>query len=712
MNQIEGSLGKKINLLYNPLLLYKWRNMQDTRSLCRIFSRFFPKKSVAQAAQASSIPESWDHLSLDQKKDLACQFVARGELALLNDDLSALGYFETAEKLAPGDPLLLYRQGLAFFDYGLKDGQEKSLLLAGRSFKLASFAAPERFEIWAAWGHALLELGAIHQEHHFYLEAKEKFQKAISHGRSIPRPILAQLYWNYGLIWTQIAQQSGEAVDVQSAIQAFCTSMQHHATPPPEFLNDCGSAYLQMGSLINDTRLYLQAADLLRKATAGNPLYIDGWNSLANVYSQLYLNTMDERYATEASDCFAKIAELAPGDPENWLAWAQLLNESGRLNRDSKKLLQAIEKCTRGCEIDPFHPELICQWVESLSRLSIQTNRLEPAVEAEGKILRAIHSYPENSDLWHAYGICLFAFGHYYNDPEHYQYAIEKLQHGLSLDRTHAEIWHALALAHLQIAHLTDDLDMVERATRFFTRALDLKPACPSLMFDAANAWLLSSDFQDSLKDLEQALALYEPLLQNHKETVLNHPEWLFQYATALEWLGDYTNEEPHYIRAMDLYLHVLLIDPETPKIHLRIAICLIRLAESSSEAEYYRRALHYFRFAARQDPEEDAVWIEWGLALVHLAQHSIEPESMHECHLDAEQKLIRAGQLGNLSAPYNLACLYSILGRYEEAMIFIQKARDTNALPSIEDMLEDEWLDNLRHTEAFVQFLSELETK
>ncbi len=676
--------------------------------LRRMVLRFFPRK-----AGLGTYPKHWEQLPEDQKKELSERSLAAGEIALHNDDLTALSHFEAAATLSLENPEVWYREGRAFFEYGLSAGREKALLLASRYFKLAAQLAPEKPEIWSAWGSALLLLGQSYGEHHYYLEAKEKFQKAIDCSESLPPAALAYLYWNFGLVWTELAQHSGEAIDVSLAIQAFRTAMNHHGeNPPPEFLNDSGNAYLQMGLLVNDSRLYVQAAELLNQAVSNNEHYLEGWASLATVYTQLYINTMDESYTVKALSCYERLCKEEPGDAEHWLGWAQILGESGRLNRDAKKLRLSIEKAARGCSLDSSNPLALYQWVESLSHLGALTGRLDLLIEAENKILRAQDKFSDDPDLWHAYGICLIAFGQYYSDPDYYEFAIEKLQYGLSLDRTNAELWHALALAHSYIANLTDDLDMIERSTRFFTRALDLKPACPSLLFDAANAWLLACDLHDDPKDLDQAIYLYESLLQTQNDALLNHPEWLFQYTTALEWLGDYTADETYFARAADLYMHVLLIDPETPKIHFRIAMCFARIAEHSLEAEYYRRAMHYFNFAIRQDEEDDAVWLEWGLASIHLAHYSHDPDTAHQYYTDAEQKLIRAGQLGNLNALYNMACLYSIMGRYEEAMDFISKSEKASALPTIEEMFDDEWLDNLRSTEMFSHFLSNLETR
>lgn len=685
--------------------------MQQPSSFRNLFSRIFPRKHTANETKNFDIKQ-WEHLSPEQKIKLTDQHLAQGEIALLNDDLSALEHFESAASISPNQFEVWYRQGLSFFDYGMRFKKEKALLIASRYFKLASQISSDRFELWAIWGSVLLQLGLAYNEHHYYLESKEKLQRAIDFNRAVSKNVLASVYWDYGLVWTELAQRSGEAVDIRLSIQAFQTSLEYQETPPPEFLNDCGNAYLQMGLLINDPRLYLQAVDYLLRAIKSDQTYIDGWISLANAYSQLYINTLDEHYATKANECYEHLCQCEPTNSDHWLGWAQILSESGKQNRDSKKICLAIEKCIRSHSINPEQALLLSQWVESLAELGVLSNRLDLLIEAEEKILKATDQFPDDPDLWLAYGLCMTAFGQYYADPTYFEQAIEKLQFGLSLDRTHAEIWHALAVAHLKTAHLTNDLDMIERSTRFFARAIDLKPSCPSLIFDSANAYLLAFELHDDEAELDHALKLYESLLQNQKEALLNHPEWMFQYAIALEWLGENTDDDNHYIRAIDLYFHVLLLEPETPKIHFHIGVCLTRLYESSLENEYLKRALHHFRFALKQDEEDDEVWLEWGIACIILGTQAHDPQITNQCFTDAEQKLLRAGQLGHLSAYYNLAGLYSITSRYAEAMEFLQKAEKSNVLPPIEEMLDDEWLDNLKQTEIFAQFLANLETR
>jgi len=675
----------------------------------RMFARFFPRR---YSSSQSEPRQEWEKIPTEQQAEYALRYLAQGELALLQGNLNALSFFEAASLIDSQNPKIWYRQGLAFFEYGSEEGKEKALLLAAKHFKFATQLDPAYFDAYIAWGNTLLQLGRFHAEYHFLAEAKEKYQKALELSSSQPKEILFELQWDFGIVWAEIAKSSGEALDLRLAIDSFQKAAALLERHPPEFSNDFGKAYLEMGLLINDGRYYTQAIVHLQRAVQTAPLYLDGWMTLAECYAQLYLNTMDERYVIKASDAYASAIKLAPRDADAWLNWAQILAESGRLCEDPKLLRLSIEKCARAATIDPKDPLITAQWVESLSYLGSLTSRLDLLIEAENKILKATDLYPDDPDLWLSYGICLTAFGRYYEDPEYYEMAIEKLQWGLSIDRTSAEHWHALGCAHSALADLLDDPDLLGRAGRFFSRAGDLKPSYPALLYDAARASLQFSRMADDLPSLEQSIVRFELLIQNHKESILHHPEWLFEYASALEWLGDFSGEESHYARALDIFSHVLLISPDFQHIHRHMAICNLELGHIALEGEYYKRAIHYFRLAARQDEEDDQNWLDWGTCLTYLAGLTHDPDFKNQLYWDAEQKVSRAGQLGNPFAYYNLACIYSLLERTDEAMAFIRKALDARALPTLDEMAEDEWLDNLRETPDFTQFFSALEAK
>lgn len=680
----------------------------QTSPIRKIFSRFFPRKYMAKEVPI----EEWNVLNETQKKELAFHQLLQGEFALLQGNLAALPLFEAATQLEPKNPQIWFRQGLAFFEYGSEEGKEKALLLASKHFKFSTELDPCFFEAYVAWGNTLLQLGKFHEEHHFLLEARIKYQKAIELSANQPDDILSELYWDYGNVWMEIAAYSGEAVDVRSAIEALQASYKLQKKLSAEFLHDCGKAHLEMGLLVNDSRLFSKSVEYFVHSVQVNPNYCDGWVSLGEVYSQLYINTMDDRYTVKASQCYGQAVKLCAQNADTWLSWAQILGEAGRLNQDIRSLRQSIENCARAFLLDPKNPIITAQWVESLSWLGVTSSRLDLLTEAENKIIKATDTYPDDPDLWHAYGVCLICFGKYYEDGEYYDLAIEKLSIALSIDRTAPEHWHTLAIVHKLYADLTDHEDLLVRANRFYARAIDLKPSCPAIIFDAACSLLHFSEIMNDLPSLQKAIIHFESLLQAHKEVVLHHPEWLVYYAKSLLWLAEFSFEEGPLHRSLEVFSHVLLIDPDYPGAHHYIALINLNLGTTTGESEYFKRALPFFRLAARADEESDQIWLDWGVCLAHLAQTTLDQEFAEQLYWDAEQKIATAGNLGNPTAYYHLACLYSLLGRTDQAMDLIRRSLSLKALPPVEELLEDEWLDCLRSTESFTQFINEIEAK
>lgn len=94
------------------------------------------------------------------------------------------------------------------------------------------------------------------------------------------------------------------------------------------------------------------------------------------------------------------------------------------------------------------------------------------------------------------------------------------------------------------------------------------------------------------------------------------------------------------------------------------------------------------------------------------MSQESIAAEIQATSYLEAEQKLNRAGLLGNQHAYYYLACLYALTNRFTEAIALLGKAKEAEVLPNVEELLQDEWLAPLKTQEVFAEFLSQLETR
>ncbi|NGX62642.1 MAG: hypothetical protein KR126chlam6_00040 [Candidatus Anoxychlamydiales bacterium] len=685
--------------------------MHQIHFIQKLYNKFFPQ-SFAKGLKLTNISEELENLPINEKKKLASTLLAKAEEILSKEDLTAIKLFNEAAQLDPTNPLIWYRQGLAFFEYGTSANKDQALVLASKNFKIAVSLDSEVFDFWWAWGNVLFVLGNQKDEYHYFLEAKKKYKHAAFLSQNQTDDILSELYWDLGLIYTKIAEHSGEAIDLKKAIEKFHKSMNHQKEKSAPFLNDLATAYLKMGELINDNNIYIQAIDYFKLATQKSNKYIDAWSSIAHAYTQLYINTLDEECFILANKHYETSLEINPLDANLWLDWANLLGESGKLNKDTKKLRASIEKCIRAKRRNKKSNPVMGQWVESLSLLGAYTNRLDLIIEAENKIMKATDLYSDESDLWFSYGVCMKAFAIYYSDIDYDFFAIEKFQIGLSLDRTNPELWSEIALTHLKIGKELEDIDMLERASKFFIKAIDIKPACPAIIFDYAKNLTALAELTLNQATLEEAIKQFEIALNLQKNAILSHPDWIFYYACALDLLGDLFEKESYYLKAIEIFNNVLLVDPDFKKIHYRLALSFSHLLEVNSKIEYFEKANNCFKLATKQDLEDENVWLEWGLTLISYSYDNLDSQSQQKKYLEAEQKLIKAGQLGNQHAYYHLACLYSLTNRYTEAINFLEKAKQIDMLPPIEEILDDEWLDNLRATDQFSHFLHEIEKK
>lgn len=630
--------------------------------------------------------------------------ISEGEYQLLQNRFDeALESFNQAEGLmSEPRPDLYYREGLALFDYGCDEEDYEALLLASKKFKTAHQLEPFSDEILHPWGNTLTQLGELQEQHHFFVEAKEKYEKAIGLGLES-----AEIFWDYAVIWYHIGCQSEEAVDFQKSLQYFERALENSEALPAEFWIDYGATALLLSTKIRDMRQIIKAVNCFKHAVSLDESCFDSWSSLAEALEMLYEYTHDEDHFTQANECFSTGAKLAPQEQSHWLQWANFLLTSAKRTKDVKRLRECLEKCHNAYVLNPEECTILGIWAEALALLGQLSENLDLIYEAENKVNEALDLDQDIPELWYHLGTCFTSFGHYFNDYDYFYQAIEKFQEGISLDRTYDPLWHEIANTYAIIGGLEEDSDALIQSFKFYEKALDLSPSS-TRHIDYANALAKLGEINHDQKWLEQALYHFEVALSMQKNAVYLHPQWLFSYASTLDMLGDFHEEEKYYTRAIEIFSHVLMVDPDYPRVHHRLSQAFSHLGELLCETDYFYRAIHHLRLSLKQDEENDNMILDWGIALMNIAQHTPVLTDVEQVMADAEQKLTLAAKLGNIQGYYYLACLYSLLDQLDRSMAFLMKADYFNALPPLEELLNDEWLETLRGTSAFVEFLSE----
>jgi tetratricopeptide (TPR) repeat protein len=354
---------------------------------------------------------------------------------------------------------------------------------------------------------------------------------------------------------------------------------------------------------------------------------------------------------------------------------------------------------------------VLAVWAEALALLGELNERLDLIYDAQNKLAEAEESAPANPEIYYSYGMCLLSFGKYFQDLDYYYQAIEKFQQGLSIDRSCHNLWHAIANAYIIVSEMEEGSEAFERASKFYKKAIDIYPSSYYIVDHAIGLSKWGEAAHDQ-KLLEDSIIEFEKALQMQKNAIYLHPDWLYHYAITLDLLGAFYEEESYYAKALEILNHVLMIDPDFPHIHHRIALVCAHKAELLNEVENFYRALHHFRFAEKHEEENEQITLDWAITLINLSQHTQDSAEITTALREAETKLTAAAKLGHASAYYHLSTLYSLQEETDRSLAFLLKARQFGALPSIDDLLEDDWLEHLRCTSEFREFIAELEKR
>ena len=642
--------------------------------------------------------------SVDLDMEQIEELVSSGEYHLLRDRFSeGKKCFKRAEALMENScPHFYYRMGLAYFEYGSCEGNEPALSIASQTFKQAHLLDPLDVDTLHAWGNALTLLGERFEEHHYFVSAKEKYEKALGLGQ-----ISAELQWDYGVICYHMGVHSEEAFDLQKSLQSYEKAIELADSLPHEFWIDFGATALLISTKIRDSSMIVKAVNGFKHAVSIDDTSFDAWCSLAESLEMLYNHTHDEDHFTQSNECFRKASELCPEDGDQWFLWAKFILNSAKKTKDVKRLRACLEKCHRAYAIDPENAQTLAIWAEALALLGQLTEKLDLIYEAENKISEAIELDEEDPEVWYSLGMCFSSFGGYFNDHDYYYQAIEKFQTGLSINRTLDHLWLAIANTYATVGMLEENLDVIVQSVKFYEKTVSFL-ANSEQHIDYGRTLSKLGELTHDKKWLEQALYHFECALGKQKNAVYLHPEWLFCYATTIDMLGDFHDDEKYYSRAIEIFSHILMVDPEYPNVHHRLAQSFCHLGELIHEVDLFYRAIHHLRLALKHDEDNDQIVLDWGIALINIAQHTGILTDVDQLMHDAEQKLTLAAKLGNIQAYYYLSCFYSLMRQFDQSMYFLLRAAHFHALPPIEELLDDDWLEGLRCTSEFQGFMAQ----
>lgn len=641
---------------------------------------------------------------LDRAEELT---VAKDEQELLLETLNQ------AETLHSDDATLLCRSAKILFRYGILHNKGSFFLLALDKLRLADEKNPDFFQTesdWLQlWGNILVQLGKLLNDSSFFEGALEKYrQAAFQTGPG--------LYWDWADAWALLGQKSGEHTDIQQALAKY-QNAQHEGMHLPFFRLDYGKTLVYYGQFMGNPYIVEEGLQLYRGVIA-DTYYPDeeptilhnvAWRQLALGAKVLFQISHRQDDFEEAGKVFRDAILVSPKNSDLWLDWGELYLEAGWLRRDLKLLEEGLEKLTSSKikECDPLRVSYLLS--RGLVMLGLFVESLKLIKEGEERVRRALEAAPQDRSLIFARGLAELGLGLYFSDGDAFARAASIFERGIRQEATAIENWYALFQTYLAWGLDESSETLLQKGITAIARVCALLPFSPIHLNEWGVALLRLREFK---KHEEAAQACIEEAIDKFKKAweLLEENETLYNWGCALDQLGDIIGDEGIYGEAIDLLSRALEKSPSQLHIRYHLGLAFSHLGELTGDKECLSQAIEQLELVAKATEDDENVWCDLGYALLNLSQvhfDSFCPEEGESQKYEAEKVFLHAIELGSGDACYHLACLYSLAGLIPASIHYLKKAEAADCLPHAEDLVHDEWLQEVRKTEVFKEFLS-----
>lgn len=659
--------------------------------------------------------KKWESLSEDERELLSLLFVMRGEKQLLEGDNKIFESYRYANLITPNNPSLLYRQAIAFSN---QSNNQLCLETACKIFETVTELQPDFFDAWHGWANALAHVGSMNQDSGTLLMALKKYSKAESLADKVETIKLTNLYRDQGLCWHFSGTISGEPQDFRNAIGLYQKAARLGLNNS-FFWNDYGNAINEIAQLVNKPALIHEAVEMYWKSIKLSSSNFAGWYNLAASLKVLYQIDPREVYYKLANQSFEEVTKIEPHNSMIWSKWGELQAFCGRICKDIEKLYDSCKKFEIADICEPNDPIVLSSWAESLLQIGSWNEDLDILKDALDKIHKSLELQQDIPRIWFLCGYCLNELGSYYKDEDYFQEAIEKFQVGLQLDPSDPLLWYGLSLSFFALGQMHDDIAHINQALEYCEKAVvSGGENFPQLKNDWGLILIKLANMTDDKKYLDLAIQKFEQIIQLSTKsgvTSKKEVEWWYNLGCAYEFLGDLEEDTAIFEKALNVFKKVVEIDPAFDTVYFNLACVYSRLGELTLDIDFFFEANMFFEKACKIDPEDDQVWNEWGISFLNIAELTndpVRPDISQKFYSEAEEKLFQSASLGNTSATYHLACLYSLTENFETSIYFLKNCKENDALPPIEDLYLDEWLEKVRQTPLFLHFLSQIAEK
>lgn len=640
-------------------------------------------------------------------------FYNKGARALLEGDKIGLRYFDLALRLTPYDPHLYFEQGLCLLEFGSESQDKAILLLAQRRLKQALELDPKNFAASIAMGQTLYELGLMLSDYSFFQKGQRLCENLVKAGMN--EELKPEFYTLFGSILMKVAQRSGEPADFFHACSAFEYVTKISKKPELSVWEQLIEGYLAIFEVSNDLQLLTKVINACQKALVIHPDAGSIYALLADAVSKQYFFSHQEEHGAHATRFFLKSIQLSPLNLSGYMAAMHHLLLSFSIDGEISHLSHVETLYTKAALLMDPSASLCALFCRAKALMGYEKGELSMVRNAARLLEEIIDQRALEKESFilceQTLGICCFLEGKYFQDCDFYYQGIEHFQAALSANRAKPELWLWMATSYKEAFKLCLDEVDFNNSVKFYKKVLCMQMSS-STLFEYAQ--LLLSCFETFHEEpiLQKATSYFAKAIEMQPNARYVHPNWLFEYAKALDLRSDFEESEESLVLSIKMLKEVYALDANFPGLFHQLGLSVQHLATFILDQKLMQSALHYFKLAHIKDKENDQILLDWGSALMNLAE-IVEGEEQELPLLEqAHHKVSQAITLGNTQGFYLLACLYAYQEKLELALFYLKRAYQNESLPSMKELEEEAFLKPLLRCEEMAGFLEQISWK
>jgi tetratricopeptide (TPR) repeat protein len=427
-------------------------------------------------------------------------------------------------------------------------------------------------------------------------------------------------------------------------------------------------------------------------------------------------------FLKEALWLYQRAARLNPDYDGNHIKWARLvliLGERTEGDEARRYFEESVSIANARKERDEYDWMMYCNWGSALMELFpyVEPDRKVSSIQdSRDKFEKGIELSPDNEVILRKWGIAFQRFAEYSEEKERHgliETAIEKLQQAAALDP--GDEYILLCMAHaLAFRSNTEEGDDAAKSLNesnvFLQRAIELNPSNDYALGLYGNN-LNRLGIHNNAAKLEKAIDLLDKAIAINP----SEPEHYNNCAYACMLLGDMTETDEgllYFEKSAELSRKAIDIETDNAWFQHQLADCFIFWGERLGSCEgltHLEEAIDVIRKIENTCPDAGALHHSWGYALMRLGVYS-GAEEKRKYFEDARSHYFKSIDYGTDSAVlYNLACLNSLEGRFEECLKWLMRAHEEGTLESKNRIENDDDLDPVRHEARFKEFVATL---